>query len=1026
MKKMIQCAVAILFFLTLTFPLASARAQGTAFTYQGSLNSGGSPANGLYDFRFRLDADAAGNTILSTVLTNSIGVTNGLFTTTMDFGAGWFNGSNYWLEIDVKTNNFATYTALTPLQQLTPAPYAIMANSASNLLGALPAGQLSGTILNSSLPTSPTFSGAVTAGSFSGGGANLTSLNANNLSSGTVPIARLSGFQGPDYSTIGGGIGNTFGLAVDATVSGGGNNGGNGNSSTVGGGTFNLIDAGGDHSTIGGGYNNHVVGYESTIGGGYINLINGQDDVIAGGDLNVINLGANQSFIGGGINNTNTGSLAVIPGGDQNVATNNSFAAGHRAKAVHQGAFVWADSQDTDFSSTAANQFNLRANGGVRLVTSGAGLTLDGQPAFAGINGSSLTNISAGHVSADGAQNVLVGSGNVTGGNGVENAAIGYQSFFSNNEGDFNTAVGYKALFSNTGSSDYSGGNFNTASGFQSLYFNTIGDANVADGGTALYFNVSGYNNTAIGTAALYQLGAAGAGGSNNIALGYQAGYNLNGNESSNIDIGNPGIVGDNKTIRIGHSGIQVATYLAGVIVGNGGGLTNISPANLKADGAQNVLAGSGNVVGGNGTENTAIGYESFFSNNEGDFNTAVGYKALFSNTGSSDYSGGNFNTASGFQSLYFNTIGDANVADGGNALYFNVSGYNNTAIGTAALYQLGAAGAGGSNNIALGYQAGYNLNGNESSNIDIGNPGIVGDNKTVRIGTSGVHTQTYLAGVINGNGGGLTNLGSVNLIGSLPAISGANLTSLPANAALLNAGSQTFTGRNSFNQGIGVGTASALEGNLNINTNTYLFSHTIYLRGETGTDHNHGLAYNGNSITNFGTGNVQVDGPVLWGFSGGALGVVNGGAHAVLTWTNGGVSVTGGFAFSSDRDMKTGFEALDAQAVLARVAALPLTSWSYKADTGARHFGPMAQDFHAAFALGGGDDKHINVGDEGGVALAAIQGLNQKLDARAAELENAMKSKNDEIERLKLDNSNLEKRLSALEKLADNLPNKK
>ena len=53
-----------------------------------------------------------------------------------------------------------------------------------------------------------------------------------------------------------------------------------------------------------------------------------------------------------------------------------------------------------------------------------------------------------------------------------------------------------------------------------------------------------------------------------------------------------------------------------------------------------------------------------------------------------------------------------------------------------------------------------------------------------------------------------------------------------------------------------------------------------------------------------------------------------------------------------------------------------------------------MAQDFHAAFALGGGDDKHINVGDEGGVALAAIQGLNQKLDARAAELKNAMNQK--------------------------------
>lgn len=129
-----------------------------------------------------------------------------------------------------------------------------------------------------------------------------------------------------------------------------------------------------------------------------------------------------------------------------------------------------------------------------------------------------------------------------------------------------------------------------------------------------------------------------------------------------------------------------------------------------------------------------------------------------------------------------------------------------------------------------------------------------------------------------------------------------------------------------------------------------------------------------------------------------------NGGDHAVLTWTNGGVSVTGGFTFSSDRNMKTGFAELDPQEVLARVAALPMSSWFYKTDTGARHVGPMAQDFHAAFALGGGDDKHINVGDEGGVALAAIQGLNQKLEDRSRQLEAAnteLKARLEKLEQL-------------------------
>ncbi|HZT21418.1 MAG TPA: tail fiber domain-containing protein, partial [Verrucomicrobiae bacterium] len=57
----------------------------------------------------------------------------------------------------------------------------------------------------------------------------------------------------------------------------------------------------------------------------------------------------------------------------------------------------------------------------------------------------------------------------------------------------------------------------------------------------------------------------------------------------------------------------------------------------------------------------------------------------------------------------------------------------------------------------------------------------------------------------------------------------------------------------------------------------------------------------------------------------------------------------------------------------------------NYKTDpVDEKHLGPMAQDFHAAFGLNGSDDKHISTVDEGGVALAAIQGLNQKLEAES------------------------------------------
>jgi hypothetical protein len=58
---------------------------------------------------------------------------------------------------------------------------------------------------------------------------------------------------------------------------------------------------------------------------------------------------------------------------------------------------------------------------------------------------------------------------------------------------------------------------------------------------------------------------------------------------------------------------------------------------------------------------------------------------------------------------------------------------------------------------------------------------------------------------------------------------------------------------------------------------------------------------------------------------------------------------------------------------------------WRYKNQPDELHLGPVAQDFYAAFGLGG-DDKHIATVDEGGVALAAIQGLSRLLrdkDAR-------------------------------------------
>ena len=164
--------------------------QGTAFIYQGRLNDGGVPANGAYDLRFTLfDAFTNGNAIGLPQTNRAVPVSSGIFTTNIDFGPV-FNGNDFWLSVGVRTNGSAgPFTLLFPLQPLKPVPYAIFANTASNLLGTVPSAQISGTyggVVNF------TNANDAFAGKFSGIGSNLTSLSASQLAFGTVADARLS------------------------------------------------------------------------------------------------------------------------------------------------------------------------------------------------------------------------------------------------------------------------------------------------------------------------------------------------------------------------------------------------------------------------------------------------------------------------------------------------------------------------------------------------------------------------------------------------------------------------------------------------------------------------------------------------------------------------------------------------------------------------------------------------------------------------------------------------------------------
>jgi hypothetical protein len=101
--------------------------MGTAFLYQGRLTDAGSPADGAYDLSFSLyDAGTAGTQVGSTVTLEDVAVAEGLFTVTLDFGAGAFPGEARWLEIGVRPGASADpFTLLATRQELKPAPSAL-------------------------------------------------------------------------------------------------------------------------------------------------------------------------------------------------------------------------------------------------------------------------------------------------------------------------------------------------------------------------------------------------------------------------------------------------------------------------------------------------------------------------------------------------------------------------------------------------------------------------------------------------------------------------------------------------------------------------------------------------------------------------------------------------------------------------------------------------------------------------------------------------------------------------------------
>jgi hypothetical protein len=200
-----------------------------------------------------------------------------------------------------------------------------------------------------------------------------------------------------EYGVLGGGSNNYLDASL-GVIAGGGDNVVTGDYSTISGGTGNRID--GSCSSVGGGRENVIdaLSHNCVIAGGEENQMERNNyGVIGGGLENTLGYGNRYSVIGGGSGNELSDSswYSVIGGGQENLITNvayfatipggryceaadyYTFAAGYRAKATNEGAFVWADSTSADFASTDEDQFLVRASGGVGIGLTDPGYALE-------------------------------------------------------------------------------------------------------------------------------------------------------------------------------------------------------------------------------------------------------------------------------------------------------------------------------------------------------------------------------------------------------------------------------------------------------------------------------------------------------------------------------------------------------------------------------------------------------------------------------------------------------------------------
>jgi len=331
--------------------VVAATPAGTAFTYQGRLSVGSTPANGLYDFQFVLYDAATGTNSFGTNTVIGVPVVSGIYIVALDFGATPFDGSARFLDLSVRTNSNPSWTSLTPRQPITPAPYAV---------------RLTATILDSQLSSnipklngSNAFLGPVSFNNsiFASSTSVVSNLNADLLDglhasgfalanhshaatdivSGTLPSGRLSG----TYSNA-----VTFSNAANVFI-------GNG----VGISGITSTPAGAAGGGLAGNYPNPTIGANAISDTNVSATANINASKISGGDLGAARLKV-------GTNHTLLASGATIGGGFSNIvdaaATNATIPGGAQARASSYGQQAYANGSMATNGDAQASLFILR------------------------------------------------------------------------------------------------------------------------------------------------------------------------------------------------------------------------------------------------------------------------------------------------------------------------------------------------------------------------------------------------------------------------------------------------------------------------------------------------------------------------------------------------------------------------------------------------------------------------------------------------------------------------------------------